>query len=67
MTILVWLVPIALVMGGIALCAFLWSLKAGQYDDLEGAAERILLPRDRPAPEPGEPSTQEQVGESRIR
>jgi cbb3-type cytochrome oxidase maturation protein len=36
------LIPIGLVMGALGLFAFLWSLRTGQYDDLEGAAERIL-------------------------
>jgi len=39
-----FLVPIALGMGAAGLAAFLWSLKSGQYDDLNGAAERILQP-----------------------
>jgi cbb3-type cytochrome oxidase maturation protein len=39
---LVVLVPIALLMGLGALAAFLWALRAGQYDDLEGASQRIL-------------------------
>jgi len=43
MSSLAFLVPLALVLGGAALAAFLWSLRSGQYDDLEGAAERILL------------------------
>jgi cbb3-type cytochrome oxidase maturation protein len=38
----VYLIPIAFGIGLSALAAFMWSLKAGQYDDLEGAAERIL-------------------------
>ena len=42
MTALAWLVPVALFLGGIGLCAFLWSLKSGQYDDLEGAGWRAL-------------------------
>jgi cbb3-type cytochrome oxidase maturation protein len=42
MTILLVLVPLALGLGGIGLLAFLWSLKAGQYEDLDGAAVRIL-------------------------
>ena len=46
MSVLVWLVPIALLMGAIGLAAFFWSLRAGQYDDLSGAAERILLSDD---------------------
>jgi cbb3-type cytochrome oxidase maturation protein len=36
------LIPIALFLGAIALLAFLWSLKSGQYDDLDGASERLL-------------------------
>lgn len=43
-----YLIPIALGIGLTALIAFLWSLKNGQYDDLEGAAERILLQEDVP-------------------
>jgi cbb3-type cytochrome oxidase maturation protein len=38
-----YLIPIALGLGLTALAAFMWSLKSGQYDDLDGAAERILL------------------------
>ncbi|MEM8587414.1 MAG: cbb3-type cytochrome oxidase assembly protein CcoS [Pseudomonadota bacterium] len=43
---LVILIPIALVLGLVGLGAFLWSLKSGQYDDLEGAANRILFDDD---------------------
>ncbi len=42
MTSLAWLIPMALLLGGLGLAAFLWSLKSGQYDDLEGAAYRAL-------------------------
>lgn len=42
MNMLIYLIPIALFMGGLGLAAFLWSLKSGQYDDLEGAAWRVL-------------------------
>ncbi len=42
MTILLYLVPIALALGAAGLGAFLWSLRAGQYDDLDGAALRVL-------------------------
>ncbi|MDO8423662.1 MAG: cbb3-type cytochrome oxidase assembly protein CcoS [Parvibaculum sp.] len=38
-----YLIPIALALGAIGLLAFLWSLKDGQYEDLDGAAERILF------------------------
>ena len=43
MSYLVWLVPIALGMGVVGLIAFLWSLRSGQYEDLDGAAQRVLL------------------------
>lgn len=43
MNSLIFLIPLALLLGGAGLAAFLWSLRSGQYDDLDGAAERILL------------------------
>ncbi len=36
------LIPIALFLGALGLVAFLWSLRSGQYEDMEGAAHRIL-------------------------
>ena len=42
MNVLMYLVPMALLLGLTGLVAFLWSLKSGQYDDLDGAAVRIL-------------------------
>lgn len=46
MNVLIYLIPIALGLGGLGLLAFLWTLKTGQYDDLDGAAERILHDED---------------------
>ena len=43
MSYLAWLVPIALGRGVAGLIAFLWSVKSGQYEDMDGAAERVLL------------------------
>jgi cbb3-type cytochrome oxidase maturation protein len=43
MATLVYLIPIALFLGGLGLGAFMWSLRSGQYDDLDGAATRILI------------------------
>ena len=43
MASLVFLVPIALALGAIALAAFFWSLRSGQYEDLQGAGERIFV------------------------
>lgn len=48
MNVLLFLIPVALVLGGLGLAAFLWSLRSGQYDDLQGAAERILRDDDGP-------------------
>jgi cbb3-type cytochrome oxidase maturation protein len=42
MYVLAYLIPVALLLGLTGLVAFLWSLKSGQYDDLDGAAIRIL-------------------------
>jgi len=40
---LVFLIPLAIVFGVVALWIFFWSLNSAQYEDLDGAAERILL------------------------
>lgn len=51
MNVLLVLIPAALLLGALGLGAFLWTLKTGQYEDIEGAGERILLDDedDRPA------------------
>jgi cbb3-type cytochrome oxidase maturation protein len=46
MTILLYLIPVALFLGGLGLAAFLWALRSGQYEDLDGAANRILFDDD---------------------
>ncbi len=43
MTGLAFLIPIALGMGLLGLATFFWSMKDGQYDDMDGAANRILI------------------------
>ncbi|MEC8664079.1 MAG: cbb3-type cytochrome oxidase assembly protein CcoS [Pseudomonadota bacterium] len=43
MSVLIYLIPIALLLGLIGLVGFVWSLRSGQYDDLDGAAQRILM------------------------
>ncbi|MFO6430417.1 cbb3-type cytochrome oxidase assembly protein CcoS [Erythrobacter sp. W302b] len=48
MTGLAFLIPIALGMGLLGLVAFLWSMREGQYDDMDGAANRILIDDDEP-------------------
>lgn len=48
---LLYLIPIALFLGGLGLAAFLWALRSGQFDDLDGAAERILFDDDEDPPD----------------
>jgi len=44
---MLWLlIPISLGLGIVGLATFFWSLRAGQYEDLDGAAERILFDDD---------------------
>ena len=43
MSYAIWLAPLGLGMGLVGLVAFLWSMKSGQLEDLEGAAHRVLL------------------------
>ena len=48
MNVLVYLVPVALALGGLGLAGFLWAMKSGQFDDLEGAAWRAISDDDLP-------------------
>ena len=43
MTGLTFLIPIALIMGGIGLAVFFWAMSDGQFEDLDGAANRVLI------------------------
>lgn len=57
MNVLTLLIPVTLLMGVVGLTAFFWSLRARQYEDLSGDAERILFDEDRPLrPVPPKPS-----------
>ncbi|WP_417466222.1 cbb3-type cytochrome oxidase assembly protein CcoS [Kordiimonas sp.] len=51
MDILLYLIPIALTLGLIGLAGFLWTMRNNQYDDLEGAAHRILFDDEDDGPE----------------
>jgi cbb3-type cytochrome oxidase maturation protein len=46
-----YLIPISIGLGLVGLATFLWALASGQYEDLDGAAERILYDDDRPSEE----------------
>ena len=56
MSVLGLLIPVSLLLGGVGLAACIWTMRAGQYEDLEGAAHRILI-EDEP-PEEDEDATQ---------
>ena len=60
MTALAWLIPVALFLGLLGLAAFIWALRSGQFEDLEGAAYRALEDDDEAAGAPDE-----KPGESR--
>lgn len=56
MTNLLLLIPVALFLGGIGLYAFLWALRSGQFEDLDGAAARILIDDEADQPKKSEKS-----------
>jgi cbb3-type cytochrome oxidase maturation protein len=47
MTIMIYMIGLSLLLGGGALALFLWSLRDGQYEDLDGAANRILFDEEK--------------------
>ena len=55
MNILLLLAPFSVFLGLLAVAAFVWTLRAGQYDDIRGAAERILLEDADPGSTPLDP------------
>ncbi len=59
MAALFYLIPISIGLGGLGLAAFFWTLKHGQYDDLEGSAARILTEDDWPLPQGSQGSSEE--------
>jgi cbb3-type cytochrome oxidase maturation protein len=56
MNVLIYLIPVALLLGGIGLAAFLWAIRSGQFEDLDGEAQRILINDDRPLGDPDAPA-----------
>jgi cbb3-type cytochrome oxidase maturation protein len=65
--VLLYLIPAALVLGLIGLGAFLWALRTGQFDDLDGAAERILFDEDDDEDEEPPPVRDEPTDPSKER
>jgi cbb3-type cytochrome oxidase maturation protein len=54
MSVLIYLIPVSLFLGGAGLGAFFWTIRSRQYEDLDGAAARILAPTFDDAPAVGE-------------
>ena len=52
MTVVLYLLVTSLVLGACGLAVFMWSLRSGQYEDMEGAANRILFDDPEPTPAP---------------
>ncbi|MGN8544495.1 cbb3-type cytochrome oxidase assembly protein CcoS [Bradyrhizobium sp. C9] len=68
MEVLIYLVPLALSLGFLGLLGFLWSLKSGQFDDLDGAAWRAIAdeePDQPPVPVQIVPMDQPQLWDRR--
>ena len=67
MNILYLLIPLALVLLGIAIWAFMWAVRSGQFEDLEGPAHRILMDDDDPlVPLQRPPAGDDRAGEGRA-
>ncbi len=66
MDILYLLIPLSVVLVAVIVAAFLWAIRSGQFDDLEGPAHRILLDDDeQPAPPPDEDEDEDE--DKRVR
>ncbi len=48
MTALMWLIPLAMILGAVGVGAFFWTVKSGQYEDTKGDASRFLYSDDKP-------------------
>ena len=68
MTDFLYLIPLALAMGAVGLAAFLWSLESGQYEDLDGAAARILSNQDdKPIANVRKPNLSPEIGDEFVK
>jgi cbb3-type cytochrome oxidase maturation protein len=56
MEIIYLLIPLSLLLVGLIVWIFVWAIRSGQYDDMEGPAHRILMDDDEPVNEDKEDS-----------
>lgn len=54
MEIIYLLIPLSIILVGVIIWIFMWAIRSGQFDDLEGPAHRILMDDDAPHIEPDE-------------
>jgi len=59
MEIIYLLIPLSIILVGLIIWIFIWAIRSGQFDDLEGPAHQILMDDDSPQPESGEKQKQE--------
>ncbi|VAW62136.1 Type cbb3 cytochrome oxidase biogenesis protein CcoS, involved in heme b insertion [hydrothermal vent metagenome] len=59
MNVIYGLIPLMLLLGLLGVVVFIWSVRSGQYDDLEGDASRILMDEDDPLLPENQPNTTE--------
>jgi cbb3-type cytochrome oxidase maturation protein len=59
MEIIYLLIPVSLVLVGVIVWVFLWAVRSGQFDDMEGPAHQILMDDDGPVSRHGEQTTDE--------
>ena len=64
MEILYLLIPLSLVLVGIIIWVFLWAVRSGQFDDMEGPAHQILMDDDRPVTGQSDKAADESDGKS---
>jgi len=63
MDAMIYLIPATIFMGVVGLGAFLWTLRSGQYEDMEGAAARILIDDEDDAPDAAPPRVRSSRGD----
>mgnify|MGYP001814720311 CR=1 FL=1 len=54
MEIIYLLIPLSIILVGLIIWIFLWAIRSGQFDDLEGPAHQILMDNDDPVLDPDE-------------
>jgi cbb3-type cytochrome oxidase maturation protein len=67
MEILYLLIPLALILVAVIVWVFMWAIRSGQFDDMEGPAHSILMDDDEPVKKPGLPEDNPETHKSQRR